>query len=44
MIRMSPVIRGCSKCQLYENYVHRNLPEDWELDGNVGNLPRLILA
>ena len=26
------------------NYVDRNLPEDWELDGNAGNLPRLILA
>ena len=26
------------------NYIHGNLPEDWELDGYVGNLPRLIVA
>ena len=35
---------GCSVHQLYKNYAHRNLPEDQELDGTVGNLPRLILA
>ena len=26
------------------NYVGMNLLEDWELDDNAGNLPRLILA
>ena len=25
-------------------YIHGNLPEDWELDCNAGNQPRLILA
>ena len=27
-----------------ENYIDRTLPEDWELDGNAGKPPRLILA
>ena len=27
-----------------ENYIDGNLPEDQELDGNVRNVPRLILA
>ena len=27
-----------------ENYVDGNLPEDQELDGNAGILPKLILA
>ena len=27
-----------------KNYIHGNLLEDQELDGNVGNLPRLFLA
>ena len=27
-----------------ENYIDGNLPEDRELEGNAGNLPRLILA
>ena len=31
-------------CLTYKNYVHGNLPEDQELDGNVGNLTRLILV
>ena len=31
---------------MYENYVDGNgkLPEDWEGDGNVGNLPKLIFS
>ena len=44
MIRMSPMKCGCSIRQPYKNYVHRNLPEEWELDGKAGNLPRQILA
>ena len=44
MICTSPMKCGCSVHQPYKNYVHGNLPEDQELDGNEGNLPRLILA
>ena len=43
MICTSPVKHGFSVHQLYKNYVHGNLPEDQELDGSAGNLPRLIL-
>ena len=41
---MSPIKCGWSVHLMYENYIHGNLPEDQELDGNVGNLPRLILV
>ena len=41
---MSPMKHGGSVHLMCENYVDRNLPEDRELDGNAGNLPRLILA
>ena len=40
----SPVKCGWSVHLMCENYVDGNLPEDWELDSNAGNLPRLILA
>ena len=40
---MSPVKYGCSVCLTCGNYVERNSPEDWKLDGNAENLPRLIL-
>ena len=26
------------------NYIDGNLLEDWEMDGNAGNLPRLIVG
>ena len=35
--------RGGSVCLTCEIYIDGNLPEDQELDGNAGNLPRLIL-
>ena len=40
----SPVKRGRSVHLMCENYIGGNLREDQELDGNAGNLPRLILA
>ena len=40
---MSPMKHGLSVWLTCENYVDGNLLEDLELDGNVGNLPRLIL-
>ena len=44
MFHTSPVKRGWPVCLTCENYIDRNLPEDQELDGYVGNLPKLILA
>ena len=44
MIHTSPMKHLCPVCLTCENYVDGNLPEDQELDSNVGNLPRLILA
>ena len=40
----SPVKHGLPFRLTCENCVDGNLPEDWELDSNVGNLPKLILA
>ena len=40
---MSPVKHG-SVHLMCENCIDGNLPEDQELVGNVGNLPKLILA
>ena len=40
----SPVKHGCSVHLTCENYIDKNLPEDWELNGSAGNLPRLILV
>ena len=41
---MTSVKCGKSVCLMCENYVVGNLLEDQELDGNAGNLPRLILV
>ena len=41
---MSPMKHGQSVHLMCNNYIDGNLPEDWELDSNAGNLPRLILA
>ena len=41
---MSPMKLGRSVHLKCENYIDGNLLEDQELDGNAGNLPRLILA
>ena len=40
----SPVKCGRPVHLTCENYVDGNLLEDRELDGNAGNLPKLILA
>ena len=41
MFRTLPVKRGQSVCHMYENYIdgYGKLPEDWEGNGNMGNLP-----
>ena len=46
MYHMSTVSHGQSVHLTYKNYIdgNGNLPEDQELDSNVGNLPRQILA
>ena len=43
---MSPVKCGQPVCRTRENYIYGcgRLPEDWEGDGNAGNLPRQFLA